>query len=182
MRGGSREVTKKRIFLPLFSEVRTCSACDRVNGKDDPIVGRISQFRNHRPEPVTNRSYRPYPVSFQQHQEDESTGAFMARKINRPLARLLSLSPRPSLFQIHPSTNAPSSLWICPYKYIVQTPLNAILYPPPPPPPPPPPLVMYKDAIYKQNKLCTPNESRFVPVHRNEARRRMNINVRSIFP
>lgn len=61
------------IFLQAFSEEGTCRQCarDHGSGKDGPIVGRISQFRNHRPEPVTNRSYRPSPGSFRQQREDE---------------------------------------------------------------------------------------------------------------
>lgn len=98
------------IFLHAFSVEGTCRQRDHESGKDGPIVGRISQFRNHRPEPVTNRSYRPGPGSFRQQREDEHTGMFMAWKINRPLARypLCSLlSPPPLSFGLTSPRRAP---------------------------------------------------------------------------
>lgn len=53
-------VTEVGIFYSRFWGRRHVdSARDHGSGKDGPIVDRISQFRNHRPEPVTNRSYRP---------------------------------------------------------------------------------------------------------------------------
>lgn len=131
MWGDSRGATKKGISLHPFSEVRTCR--QYVWSREwKRWPHRWSHKSISQPSSGTcNKSLvspRPRFVSTVL-REDESTGAFMAWKINRPLARLLPLSPRLSLFRIHvPSTSTPSSLWICPYKYIVRTPLNATLW------------------------------------------------------
>jgi len=138
---------------------------DHESGKDGAIVGRISQFRKHRPEPVTNRSCS---ACFERERGGGGRtrarlwhGKSIVHLPDRPLCLSLSLgfmSPRRGC-GAHRCFEPPSQIYR-------PTALKRH------------PVITYKCAIYKRNKLRSPSLSRwgcrFVP---GMKRRRCNIGM-----
>lgn len=130
MWGDSGGVTKKGISLHPFSEVRTCRQC------------------------VWSREWKRWPHRWPHKSISQPSSGTCNKSLVSPRPRFVSTAPRgrehgrvygmenqSSTCQVTPPSSSslsfpdsrpldehPSSLWICPYKYIVRTPLNATLW------------------------------------------------------
>lgn len=102
---------RKVIFLQQFLEDQVARACtcmymcvdsawDREGGKDGLIVGRISQFRNHRPEPCNKSLVSPRLVSTAATREDEH-GRVYGTENQSSTCQVHFTFPFPPLFRIY---------------------------------------------------------------------------------